>query len=98
MRYYPTPYWYIGRLGLTYVVLLTFGTLTGLEIGRTQLINYLFSHSSFQSNRSSFDAVITMVTLAWLDLEERDTMSLDGTPPWVGGFASLFLPALSEVC
>lgn len=30
-------------------------------------------------------AVDDAVTRGWLDLEDRDTISLEGTPPWVGG-------------
>lgn len=52
-----------------------------------------------QSKWPADEAAAATATRCWLDLDDRDTTSLEGTPPtWVGGWASLFLPVLSEAC
>lgn len=81
------------------LVYLTTGTPLN-SIRRTHMERQNGSPPTLIRNYSNFSWLIVAaaaVTRCWLDLEDRDTTSLGGTPPWVAGWASLLRLALSEV-
>lgn len=69
------------------LVYLTTGTPLN-SIRRTHMERQNGSPPTLIRNYSNFSWLIVAaaaVTRCWLDLEDRDTTSLGGTPPWVAG-------------